>query len=222
PSPTDGGSTAFARRVGEWARDLDMHGPVGVSRHPARVRELAKPRAVRPHREDLRPERVRADGIAARREEHRPAELIGGRTAVHDSAPRGGVYAALGRGLAVPRKVRELVGLVTTCADGEELADLVRVLAAVRRGCQEKRAVTADQATKAFAAGRGVAAVEFGQLQDLVAVDQKDLAHEATVLGWLVGIEPHDFMRMHTRDEELGHDVGAGRGDERWELLLEA
>ena len=44
----------------------------------------------------------------------------------------------------------------------------------------------------------------------------------ASVLGGPVGIETQDFMRMHTSDAELGHDVGAGLGDDRRELLLGA
>src|SRR5262249_36933973 len=91
--PPNGGSAAFLRRVGEWGRHLHVNGAVGVGPHATRVRELAEPRAVRPHREDLLPERIRADRIAARREQHRPADLIGRRAERPDSAARGAEYA---------------------------------------------------------------------------------------------------------------------------------
>src|SRR5215467_2665969 len=61
------GGSVKARRVRERGRQLDVHATVRLGRHAARVRELAEPRTIRPHREYLLPERVRADGIAARR-----------------------------------------------------------------------------------------------------------------------------------------------------------
>jgi hypothetical protein len=106
-----------------------VDGAIGVGRHAPRVRELAESRAVRPHREDLLPERVRADGIAARREQDRPADPIGRRAERPDSAAWGAGYATQPVRLPIPRKVRELTELVAPCADGEELADLTRVLA---------------------------------------------------------------------------------------------
>src|SRR5262249_57550879 len=97
------------------------------------------------------------------------------------------------RGRAGRGRGGEGAEVLPACADGEELADLVRVLAAVHR-CREERSVTDDQATTAFAAGGGVVAVERGQLQDLLAVDEKDLAHErrriaVVILRGPVGIE---------------------------------
>src|SRR5262249_6843241 len=70
---------------------------------------------------------------------------------------------------------------------------------------------TNDDATSPFAPGGGVVAVERGQLHDLVAVDQKNLAHETSVLRGPVGIQSRDDMRMLTCDAELRNDVRAGR-----------
>src|SRR5262245_43199527 len=167
-----------ADRVRERAGHLDVDRAIWVGRHAARVGELAQPLAVRPHREELVAERVCADGIAVRREQNRSADLVDRRADRPDA--EWGERAAVAPGPAVPRKVRELAELVTTCADGEELADLVRVLAAVHR-CREERPVTDDQATTAFGAGGRVLAVERGQLQDLLGgVDKEDLAHETS------------------------------------------
>ena len=105
--PGTRGSTCSARARGEscpfslraarpstrTGRYLHVDGAVGVGRHATRVRELAESRAVRPHREDLLPERVRADGIAARREQDRPTDPIGRRAERPDSAARGAGYA---------------------------------------------------------------------------------------------------------------------------------
>lgn len=66
PRPPNPGSTACPGGVRERAGYLDVYGAVGVGRHTARVRQLAKPGAVRPHRKYLLAERVGADGIATR------------------------------------------------------------------------------------------------------------------------------------------------------------
>src|SRR5262249_19595748 len=163
-------------RVRERGRQLDVDGAVGVGRHATRVRELAKPGTVRPHREDLLPERVRADEIAARREQHRPADLIGRGAERPDSAARRAEYAPDPVRLPIPRKARDLTEAVAPCANGEELADLARVLSERVRRRLEEHPVTNDDATSPFATGGGVITVERGQLQDLVAVEQEDLA----------------------------------------------
>lgn len=137
-------------------------------------------RRARPHREDLFAEGIRADGIAARREQHRPGRQIGGRAEIEDSAPRPGEYAALRRPRAVRGKLGHLAEVVTDCADGEELVDLVRVLVEGVRRCHEQHAVPDQHPTSAVAADGGIEAVQRGHLHDLPAVDEKDLAHEAT------------------------------------------
>jgi hypothetical protein len=110
--------------------------------------------------------------------------------------------------------------MVTERADGEELADLVWVLAQVRC-CQEDDSVSNEHAATAVAAGRGVEAVERGQLPDLLAVEQKDLAHETAgsigVHGGPVGIETRDGMRLRTGEAELGNDVRPGPHHDRRE-----
>src|SRR5262249_59343897 len=108
----------------------EAYGAVRVDRYAARRRELAKPRAVRPHGEDLVAEWVAADGIAARPEQHGPGDLVGHNAdlAVDSAHGRAAVEAAGVGQSAVGREVCDLAQVATGCVDGEDLADPGRVL----------------------------------------------------------------------------------------------
>src|SRR5262245_60534774 len=119
-----------AVRVRERAGHLDAYGAVRVDRHAARRRELAQPRAVPPHGENLVAEWVAADGIAARPEQHGPGDLVehNAELAVDCAPGRAAVEAAGVVQSAVRREVCDLAQVATECVDGEDLADPGRVL----------------------------------------------------------------------------------------------
>src|SRR5262249_40873316 len=100
-------SKAQFRRVRERAGILGVYRAIRVDRHAARRRELSRPRAVRPHREELFAVRVATNRIAARQEHHGPGDFVRGLEGDVDCAlkTRVGRYAAVR--WPVSRQMRE-------------------------------------------------------------------------------------------------------------------
>src|SRR5262245_28815389 len=147
------------------------HAAVGFLAEATRGRQLAEPRAVRPHGEHLVTEQTQTERIAARVEHHR--SLDGVLDGIADGASGRACEGASARRRLALGEASELAQVVALRVDREELTLALSIAAEGVRGREEEH----TPAIGALEHCQGVAPTEAGQLEQLPPPAQKHLLH---------------------------------------------